>query len=660
MLIRGLSPPRCCALLLAAFLIPACSALLSIQVSPPSSDGRWSGVVHGAPQRGPAAHQATMAPGDKLNLSASFTEEGGSLFQEEEATGEDGKEPSRLWRVHTDPKDSHIFMHGRSLVEEGSMASVNSDKKGTARLAKMNASFKAALENPIQVSKNMSSHYTQMQAGTCRVLWGKKEMVTKHLNRSLIAKSLNLFSACPETKFTSTDGGQTHTWRECANKLSSNSRFFSWVRSKDSQTGTCTLIGVASTSVTETDVANCLKDAKAEEVAVSGYAADAYCTSCAVGDWTTTDCSTWCEGGMMASDIQQAKHYCPDAENQSNRRTETWQECSKACECGFLCFYVSLYDEVASTAILIQLHAYFLLFELLWDPSTFTDASCFRYSFHNTTSTCEFKPLGDCDNTATTTDALWISGDVLSMPDPDYSTVTWSSWSPWSSCEGIDATQGWKKRRRGVANWGFRNDGLMAESKLVEVASCTSSGGVVQSQAATEALNSTCCLFGEWPDWSEVECDPVCGTDRYQIRRKRRLQNPVPDAHNQFDPTCSEDKCKAEAERAESRKCIDVSECTSDCVYLDWTPWSTCTCADSSTGSGMQARTRKAVSGTICPDMKEQQTCTAASCTGESSTMTYVYVASGGVGGLLLVFGLCVYCRQRRGQGEPAVRYETL
>ncbi|KAL8275982.1 hypothetical protein Esti_000098 [Eimeria stiedai] len=631
MVISGLSPPRC-TLLLAAFFVHPCSAFLGTQVSLLFSDGRWPGP-HGGPPRG-AASQATITPGDKLNLSASFTDKGGSLFQEGDSTGEGVKEAAGLWRVQIGPTDSHIFMHGRSMVQEGSVLSANSNKKGTALLAQMEASFKAALENRLQVPKDMSSHYSLMQDGTCRLLWGKKEVVTKHLNRSLLAKSLNFFSSCPETKFTSFDGGQTHTWRECAQKLSSTSRFFSWVRSKDSETGSCTLIGVASSSVTETDIANCLKDAKSEEVAVSGYAIDAYCTSCAVGEWTTTDCSAWCEGGMLGryreivdhenleycqagsdplcdkcphlwetqscnegvnctSDIQPAKHYCPDVGNQSNRRTETWQECSKAC--------LSSFNTSGGTTS---------------DPSTFTDASCFRYSFHNTTSTCELKPLGGCENSATTSDALWISGDVLSMPGSDYSTIIWSPWSPWSSCEGIDVTQGWKKRRRSVVSWGFRNDGSTAASQLVEAAYCTSSGGVVQSQLAIEAMNVTCCLFGDWVDWSEVECDPVCGADRYQIRKKRRLQNPVPDTHNQYDPTCSADKCKAEGERAESRKCSDVSICTSDCVYLDWTPWSTCTCTVSSTGSGIQTRTRKAVSGTICPDMKEEQTCTDLSCTG--------------------------------------------
>ncbi|KAL8435785.1 hypothetical protein ACSSS7_002162 [Eimeria intestinalis] len=611
MMVSRVAPPRC-ALLLAALVIPPCSAFLGIQVSPPSFDGRWQGP-QGAPQRG-RAYQATMMPGDKVNFAAPFTDDGGSFFQEQEPTGEGFKKTSGLWSVQTGPTDSRIFMHGRSMVEEGSELLKNSNKRGTARLAKMDASFKSALENPLQVPQNMSPHYSQMQDGTCRVLWGKKEVVTKHLNRSLITKPLNLFSACPETKFTSSDGGQTHTWRECAQKLSSTSRFFSWVRSKDSETGSCTLIGVASSSVTEMDIANCLKDAKTEEVAVSGYAIDAYCTSCAVGEWTTTNCSAWCEGGMMGR-YREIMHH------------ENLEYCRASSD-------------------------------PLSDPSTFTDASCFRYSFHNTTSTCEFKPLGECENGATTSDALWISGDVLSMPDSAYSTVTWSSWSPWSSCEGIDATQGWKKRRRSVVSWGFRNDGLEGERKLIEIASCTMSDGVVQSQAATEAMNATCCLFGDWLDWSEVECDPVCGPDRYQIRKKRRLQNPVPDTHNQFDPTCSVDKCKAEGERAESRKCSDVSECTSDCVYLDWTPWSTCTCTDSSTESGIQVRTRKAVSGTICPDMKEQQICTASNW--ESSTMTYVYAASGGFVGVLLLFGICVYCHRQRGQGEPAVRYETL
>ncbi|KAL8427586.1 hypothetical protein Efla_005761 [Eimeria flavescens] len=615
-----------------------------------------------------------VAPGDRLNFAAPLLrEEESSGPQQQKSRGEADSGSPVVWMLPTGLTRSRIFAHGSSLLEGERVRSTSNAKRGTALLAKLDASFKAALQNPLQVSASSSAFLRQMQDGACRMLWGKKEIVTKQQNRSLLAKPLNMFSACPETKFTSVSAGETATWRQCANKLSQTARFFSWVRPNNSTTGSCTLLGLTSASVTEEDIANCLNEAKAEETAVSGYAGDAYCTSCLVGEWSTTACSTWCEAGMLGryreivqhenleycrsgSDvscdkcphlwetascnegvkcgqaIQPGKHYCPDAQSQSSRTTNTWQECSKACLSSF-----------GSSGGIIS------------DPSTFTDASCFRYAFDNTTATCEMKPLAECGNPATTTDALWISGDVLNLPSADFSTVEWSAWSPWSSCEGVDVNQGWKKRRRDVPGWGFRNDGLDAESQLIEVASCAASDGAVESAAAKEAMNVTCCLFGELMEWSEVECYPVCGTDRYQIRKKRRLQNPVPSVHNQLDPTCSAEKCKAEGETAESRKCIDVPECTSDCTYLEWTAWTVCACTDPATGIGSQMRTRRAVSGTICPDMREQQECTK-----ESTSNVYVYVASAGVAGLVLILGLCAYRWHSNSEGQQAVHYETL
>lgn len=75
---------------------------------------------------------------------------------------------------------------------------------------------------------------------------------------------------------------------------------------------------------------------------------------------------------------------------------------------------------------------------------------------------------------------------------------------------------------------------------------------------------ATCCLLGDFVDWTEAQCDPVCGSDRYQIRKRRRLQNPVPNVDNEFDPTCDLNKCKQDSESAESRRCRNVPECSED------------------------------------------------------------------------------------------------
>lgn len=94
----------------------------------------------------------------------------------------------------------------------------------------------------------------------CTALWGKVELVTKQKSRSGLAKGLNLFSSCPGSKFTVTSGGETNTWRDCAEKMSDAIRFFSWVRTEDATAGVCTLLGIKSADVNEDDVASCLRD----------------------------------------------------------------------------------------------------------------------------------------------------------------------------------------------------------------------------------------------------------------------------------------------------------------------------------------------------------------------------------------------------------------
>lgn len=91
-------------------------------------------------------------------------------------------------------------------------------------------------------------------------VWGKKEVVKKQQSRTGVSKGLNLFASCPAAKFTVSSGGQTNTWRECANKISGDIKFFSWLRASGATGGECTLLGLEDTSVNEKDLFNCLKD----------------------------------------------------------------------------------------------------------------------------------------------------------------------------------------------------------------------------------------------------------------------------------------------------------------------------------------------------------------------------------------------------------------
>lgn len=54
---------------------------------------------------------------------------------------------------------------GRSLLEEEATLSSHADKQGAAAIARMNLSFKAAFEDPLQVSQDASPSLKQMQDG---------------------------------------------------------------------------------------------------------------------------------------------------------------------------------------------------------------------------------------------------------------------------------------------------------------------------------------------------------------------------------------------------------------------------------------------------------------------------------------------------------------
>lgn len=135
-----------------------------------------------------------------------------------------------------------------------------------------------------------------------------------------------------------------------------------------------------------------------------------------------------------------------------------------------------------------------------------------------------------------------------------------------------------------------------------------------------------------------------------------------------------------------------------DCVYSEWTEWSGCICAESTAEFGSHSRTRKAVSGTICPDMVKEGECDL-SCKGklppsssrigvatesslsagcfsfyenhfsvifvpsaseEDHTMTYVYVAGGCFAGLLIIGGLCISNRLNMSARREASEYASL
>ncbi|XP_026191942.1 thrombospondin type-1 domain-containing protein 7A [Cyclospora cayetanensis] len=583
------------------------------------------------------------------------------------------------------------------------------DQQGPETVAQSDANFKKAYEQRLQVPQESSFSLKFMQQNRkladpafcaakkhalcslyrvllaeCQILWGKVEIVTKRKSQSKIAQTAkDLLTSCNASAFSAVSGGETSTWRECAAKLSGTTRFFSWVKQIGQLQGTCSLLGYVSKKEDEEEnAAACLRDAHSDEIAVTGMVDDPLCTSCEVSSWTDTPCSTWCEAGVAGryrtilshasqeycaqgndqfcdmcphlweiklcnqdtkcgalveknrAPIQPGAHYCP-TQNTKTKVVTSWRQCSEEC---FNAFEASGGNSL--------------------DPSTYAEASCFHYSFNNSTSSCELKNLVSCNNRLTT-DSLWISGDVLSLPSADYSTVVFSEWSQWSSCEDIDAQKGWKKRRRNVSNWGFKNDQAELGTNLYEVASCLS-GESIEPEETGNPPEVTCCLYGDFVEWSEAHCNPTCGSDRFQIRKKRRLQNPVPNVDGDFDPTCALDKCKQDGQQAESKRCDNVPECTSDCVYMQWTEWSSCTCNSSSEQSGTMSRVRKAVSGTICPDMNESEECADSSCKQESSNMTYIYAACGSVGALLLLGGAFALRKHNVSAMENAQTFETM
>lgn len=175
----------------------------------------------------------------------------------------------------------------------------------------------------------------------CKVMWGKKEVVSKREERTGLQAVKNWFSSCPFEKFSVVKGTPSRTWRGCSEQADA-SHLFTWKRKLNEEFGSCALISIVNASTTEADVKKCLKDgtnsadkyfasfvgisgfqdfiprnlhapywvsytclfcdvpAAKDEVAVSGFAEDEpTCTSCLVGEWSETVCDSWCEGGLV-------------------------------------------------------------------------------------------------------------------------------------------------------------------------------------------------------------------------------------------------------------------------------------------------------------------------------------------------------------------------
>lgn len=86
-------------------------------------------------------------------------------------------------------------------------------------------------------------------------------MLTGDKNSNALVNALSIgFSRCSSMKFKAAAAGETATWPECAAKVTGEISFFSWSREADAEKGECVLISMKSSSVTEMDVENCLRD----------------------------------------------------------------------------------------------------------------------------------------------------------------------------------------------------------------------------------------------------------------------------------------------------------------------------------------------------------------------------------------------------------------
>ncbi|CBZ51113.1 conserved hypothetical protein [Neospora caninum Liverpool] len=227
-----------------------------------------------------------------------------------------------------------------------------------------------------------------------------------------------LYPNCHETWFTYTAWSRTKTWRECARAVGDSYQFFSWVKRHENPDGECILVKPSRSDISRTNMEDCLVD---------------------------------------ASGVKPGVNFCPGGGKEGT--AEDWRDCAERCLRKFR-------DTNGDTE----------------NDLTFYKAECFRYSFNNATSACIFDPLPGCPDSASVNDLSWISGDVLSMPSANFTTVTWHDWEEWSSCDEVDAAFGWKKRTRRLKTWGYRPDNIISPSQWISVGPCAPSTTLPQTE----------------------------------------------------------------------------------------------------------------------------------------------------------------------------------
>lgn len=516
--------------------------------------------------------------------------------------------------------------------------------------------FDKAFRFPTQASVSDTKNLRSLQSGEClNVYWGKKELVSRLTGKWKSA----LYPNCHETWFTYTAWSRTKTWRECARAVGDSYQFFSWVKRHENPDGECILVKPSRSDISRTNMEDCLVDVKPQkEVAVTGVVGDHDgCTSCQVGEWSETACDSWCNDGrkgrfrevighanlahcsssadvncdscpnlweiqqcntaiQCASGVKPGVNFCPGGGKEGT--AEDWRDCAERCLRKFR-------DTNGDTE----------------NDLTFYKAECFRYSFNNATSACIFDPLPGCPDSASVNDLSWISGDVLSMPSANFTTVTWHDWEEWSSCDEVDAAFGWKKRTRRLKTWGYRPDNIISPSQWISVGPCAPSTTLPQTELDM-AMNPSamCWVYSDFADWSTVSCEPRCGSNRKKTRTRKVRQMPVKQPDGRILDSCASTEVSVQA-RHQTKDCLGFVSCGTGCVYGEWTAWNECRCTP--VGSTARVlRVRDLLQGTpeSCTDLEEEKKCGKV-CEESSSSSTVTYAVGGGIGlVVIIVLGL--------------------
>ncbi|EPR59726.1 microneme protein MIC16 [Toxoplasma gondii GT1] len=545
--------------------------------------------------------------------------------------------------------------YGMSILEAGGPSdevAIPSDRLQTFRNASLD--FDRAIRFPNQASVAESRQLRLMQMGECQnVYWGKKELISRITGKWKSA----LHPSCHESWFTYTSWSRTKTWRECAQALDNSYLYFSWVRRHNEADGACIWVKPSRSDVSRSDVEDCLVDVNPQkEVAVTGIVGSHHgCTTCEVGEWSETTCDSWCNDGVKGrfrelTGHTNSAHCSTSADANCDVCPNLWevQRCSTAVECAqgikprvrFCPNEGREYTAEGWRACAERCQRKFNATNGdTANRDTFYKAECFRYSFNNDTSACILNPLHACPDAESASDVLWISGDVLSMPSADYTTVTWQEWQSWSSCSEVDPATGWKKRTRRPKTWGYRPDNVLSPLQWISVTPCASNVTLTRSELDL-AMNPSamCWVYSDFADWSTVSCEPRCGADRKKTRARAVRQMPVVQPDGRISESCASSEVSLEA-RQQTKDCPGFVSCGTGCVFGEWTAWSDCRCtAEGSTARTIRARELVSGSKESCSGLEEERKCEKV-CEESIFSNGVTYAVAGGIG-LVVVIGL--------------------